>query len=336
MKYKLVLILVFYKVARFASADFIHPIDNCPIGYRLATLQEAESNDSSYHQLGEWTIPKPTHTLSMDDLSDKDNSTASNNKALKHSCTALQDETRPPIDHMLEAYEQEAITEASDERALMGQEGEPIVQLVTKNTLTDNVLFRGNLPISHSTEKFQYDNLVTRLEQAAATAGATLPENYTIIDISLINELTPEEAKNLSTEKEFWRAHPTLGYLINHPIYGAFTSPNTYPKATRKSLERYSLDHLNKLITEIHEKLISQNEHPLLLYVHCEDGKDRTGEVIAAYSMRYLEVSYKDALNNANDIAGRKIRRFSKHGIQWYAYYLRDVLDIPTIGPITD
>lgn len=72
----------------------------------------------------------------------------------------------------------------------------------------------------------------------------------------------------------------------------------------------------------------------MIIYVHCEAGFDRTGEVIAAYQLRYQGNSYNQAYRNAVKVAGRNIRAFSKHGLQWYAYYLREVERLPTIGDI--
>lgn len=80
--------------------------------------------------------------------------------------------------------------------------------------------------------------------------------------------------------------------------------------------------------------LDTDEKKPLVIYVHCEAGFDRTGEVIAAYQLRHQGKSYHQAYQNAVEVAGRQISSFSKHGLQWYAYYLREVEKVPTIGDI--
>ena len=201
--------------------------------------------------------------------------------------------------------------------------------------LSGNLLFRGNMPVADGA--FQYDALVQSMRDAAQAAGRTLPPQFRVIDVSLVNELTPGEKGDLAAERAFWSSRPGQGQLLHHPIYGSVTSPNDYPASIRHRLEKKpSLGHLGDLIDTLHALLTKSSADgvPVLLYVHCEAGKDRTGEAIAAYAMKYMGVSYQAALANAQAVAGRDISRFNKNGLQWQAYYLADYAGIPTVGPI--
>lgn len=208
-----------------------------------------------------------------------------------------------------------------------------LVSLLAHDTHSVNYLFRGNMPIVN--DELSYKALVTALKNA--TPGQALPDQFFLIDISLVNSINPNEAKDLGIERRFWNANATLGQVINHPVYGSLTSPHDFPEAERKRLEMIpTLSSTDVLLENIQSLLMTKqlNGLPLVLYIHCEGGKDRTGEVAAAYAMRYLGSTYADAYANAKRIAGRDISSFSRNELQWYAYYLRDIQKLPTIGDI--
>ncbi|MGY4534167.1 hypothetical protein ACVW0Y_003305 [Pseudomonas sp. TE3786] len=208
-----------------------------------------------------------------------------------------------------------------------------LVHLVDHDSNTGNFLFRGNMPISN--KAFSYQQLVAAMRNASP--GVPLPDKVYLIDVSLVNSINPAEAADLKIEQGFWQQNPTLGKLINHPVYGSITSPNDYPSALRKRLEKIpTISRIDDLVVDLQAllKMPQMSGVTLAIYVHCEAGKDRTGEVAAAYAMKYLGSSYAKAYANANAIAKRAISQFSRNELQWYAYYLKDVRKVPSIGPI--
>ena len=66
---------------------------------------------------------------------------------------------------------------------------------------------------------------------------------------------------------------------------------------------------------------------PVVIYIHCEAGKDRTGEISGSYYMKYLNWEFNQALWYDNHcVEGtRDISTESKNGLQWYCYYLKYV-----------
>ena len=305
----------------------------CPQGSRLMTAQEASAQRSALCPvLGPWTISRLAAGASIGGSGYGCTPGQNDTRDLGHSvCVLGPEEKERDHRHMLEEYE----AERTGSQVASFDLNPNVVRLVQGDLSSGNLLFRGNMPVKEGV--FQYDDLVQSMRNAAQAAGRALPAQFRIIDISLVNELTPGEKNDLAVEKAYWSSHPAQGQLINHPIYGSLTSPHDYPTDVRMRLERKpSLGHLGDLIEKIHTLLTTRSADgvPVLLYVHCEAGKDRTGEAIAAYSMKYMGVPYKAALVDADTIAGRDISRFSRNGLQWHAFYLTDVERIPTVGPI--
>lgn len=208
-----------------------------------------------------------------------------------------------------------------------------LVSLINQDAASGNFLFRGNMPLTNN--GFAYDQLVAALKKASP--GHNLPEQFYLVDISLINSINPQEAGDLKIEKAYWQQHTSNGQLINHPIYGSLTSPNDYATDARKKLEKIpTLSNTDVLLERIQSLLLASQQSglPLVVYIHCEAGKDRTGEIAASYEMKYLARSYSDAYTNAKRIAKRDISGFSRNELQWYAYFLKDVQNVPTIGDI--
>lgn len=56
---------------------------------------------------------------------------------------------------------------------------------------------------------------------------------------------------------------------------------------------------------------------PAAVFVHCEAGEDRTGEVIGSYSIRWLQMSFAKALAVDNHIESRTIQCPSAYEFAW-------------------
>jgi len=63
-------------------------------------------------------------------------------------------------------------------------------------------------------------------------------------------------------------------------------------------------DDMPRVLEKMHV-LLTQQSGPALVYSHCEAGTDRTGQVSGGYYLKYLNMSFPQALNTDNHIQGR-------------------------------
>ena len=208
------------------------------------------------------------------------------------------------------------------------------LKLVYCNDVSGNCLFRSNVPVKDGA--FAYDHLVQAMQSAyEGRYGKPLPEKFELVDVSLLNWFTDAEA--IKIEQNYFKHNPEKGRMIHHPIYGALFSPSMYPEMLQDWLEQIpSFGEIGSLEDNLGQIVSTAGDRPQMVLVHCRGGHDRTGEVIAAYQMRYLGISYRTAYAQANAAAKGVISPYSRNGLEWYAYYLRDVLGIHTVGEIDD
>ena len=126
-----------------------------------------------------------------------------------------------------------------------------------------NSLFRGNEPAT-SNLSFAYSSLVSTMRSTALSEGNfTLPSEFYIIDINLLNELKESDREDIALEKAFFSSHPHLGEFVNWVIAGDLTSPLDYPKFVRKEMakeiEFWQFDKLHSRIPWLQKTL---NEKP--------------------------------------------------------------------------
>lgn len=190
-------------------------------------------------------------------------------------------------------------------------------------------LFRGDLPeIDHT---FCYTSLMDSVRAYLANRGDTLSDSVQLIDLSFLNKIA--EMKQIDTEKNWFSAHPELGRMLLYSLYGALINPCDLDKSLRDDiLTHHDVDGLKKLMTQL--KSLMEASQDTVIYMHCNAGKDRTGEAAAAYLMQFQNYSYEAAIRLDQDIAQRSLRELSLNAIRWYAFYLRDIAKLSSIGSI--
>jgi len=109
---------------------------------------------------------------------------------------------------------------------------------------------------------------------------------------------------------------------VSYPIIGSLVNPDDLSKGVVKdlaeSLKSWSFDDIPKAMDEIRSLLETSNTLPLIIYIHCEAGMDRTGEVSGSYYLKYLGWTFQEALwYDNNCIENRDIEFASKNGLQW-------------------
>lgn len=209
----------------------------------------------------------------------------------------------------------------------------------------NNFLFRGNLPLKKKgsvKHEFAYEELVDAIKECLAEQNIPV-KTFTIMDISFLNYFT--DFFRIEKEKHWFRHHPETGCFLLKPFYGIWLDPCSLSEESRLSL--LLDDHLEGLFHDFYElkTFIPYLKHIMdtpshtdfVIYMHCIEGKDRTGAAAACYLMHHHGHSYKQVIEQAQGIADRTCKCLmfpSKYAIQWYAFYLRDVLGIGTIGCI--
>jgi len=177
---------------------------------------------------------------------------------------------------------------------------------------------------------------------AGKKEGVKIPSAYYLIDVNLLNIEKPNDAKLISMEYQFFKAKPYLGQIQVWGMVGTGLSATDPLLSCRGYLARHLDQWLaDKLVTrvEILRKWLTggpmfirkKNPLPIVIYVHCVVGCDRTGELIGAYYLRYLLKSWEE-MNALNRSMCPRNRHFgSKHyrATQWYAHWLDLKYGIP-------
>ncbi|MGZ3636192.1 MAG: hypothetical protein ACXU9N_09300 [Syntrophales bacterium] len=172
-----------------------------------------------------------------------------------------------------------------------------------------------------------------------------LPPSYTIVVISLlwINDIQdPEQAARerglLFEEISFFRSNSQIGQVHSWTSKGTGLSPLDPALSSNRDHLAMNLDSWlsDPLVWRV-EKLRAWLENPLELgitgpvvfYVHCFGGCDRTGESIGSYAMRYTDKSWErmNSLNKGccrvDSTSGETIYATENcNALRWYGLWL--------------
>jgi len=154
---------------------------------------------------------------------------------------------------------------------------------------------------------------------------------YACAIVSFMNSLT--EKSEIHREETFFKENPQLGGFLHWGILGAFYNACKVEETLRKELalniRHWDIDHLINRTHAVYEMVHSPspfNGKPLVIYVHCMAGTDRTGEFSGSYYMRYLNWTFLQTLKFDYTVSNRPITSFSEYAMNWvcwYFYYTR-------------
>lgn len=196
-------------------------------------------------------------------------------------------------------------------------------------------LVRGNIPIIGG--KFCYDLLKNKIKEVIIQSGVSIRDNFKIVDVSLLG-YSAEDQKFLQIEKDWFSHNPDTGLFIHKPILGISTNVLSIEPSFHKLLANTNIDGLRELIYTLKE-IMHISLYPgedTVIYIHCTAGKDRTGEVSAAYLMQNKNLSYIQVTELNREIAGRDVYIKQANAICLYALYLRNIKNCSWIGPILE
>jgi len=191
-------------------------------------------------------------------------------------------------------------------------------------TLDNNFLFRGGNP---NFFVFQYGTLIREFGERLQSVNLPLPSKFYLIDVNLLNPNKTPDREHIDEETRFFNDHSDLGEIVQHPILGETTSPFSYNSTSVKeralTFATWSQDKLPAFIEQIRKTMSQSNATPSVLYIHCECGCDRTGEISGSYYMAYMNMSLHDAHVLDEKIAGREILTDNHNALDWYCFYLK-------------
>eukprot|EP00730_Choanoeca_flexa_P011135 TRINITY_DN2381_c0_g1_i1.p1 TRINITY_DN2381_c0_g1~~TRINITY_DN2381_c0_g1_i1.p1 ORF type:complete len:239 (+),score=70.31 TRINITY_DN2381_c0_g1_i1:1-717(+) len=185
-----------------------------------------------------------------------------------------------------------------------------------------NYFYRGNLPIT-SNHTFAMRAVYNQAAILAKQANLTLPAELYFVDLSLLDL----ELEDAFIEKNYFEKNPENGEYVSLPTVGDLVAPKSVSETLRKELARdlprWQIDKLPSKMDKLHTLLRKTYPQPALVYIHCEAGMDRTGEMSGSYYLHALNYTFAHALAVDNSIESRSISKYSRNAFQWYCYYLQ-------------
>lgn len=185
-----------------------------------------------------------------------------------------------------------------------------------------NYVFRGGNPVVR--DVFAYEAL---LNQMNLTVAHNLPGNVYMLVINLLNPSVPAEASYIDAEIAYWAANPTQGNTVLYTSLGAPYAPYGFSNSSiEEKVENLSsfMDPLDVWISYTHQQLVSwTGDVPLIIYVHCTCGCDRTGEFSVGWYMQYQGDSLVEARTINTDLIQRDMFTQNLDAAEWYCFYLK-------------
>ena len=186
------------------------------------------------------------------------------------------------------------------------------------DNIGDNFLFRGGNPFTASSKEaqFSYDQLSIIFKKTLAEKNYNI-DDFHLVDISLLDL---DEYNQISLERKFFAQNPDKGEFINISTIDLgllFTGFET------DFLTNNYHDFITKKLNKIHTTLSKEYDKPLIIYLHCNGGRDRTGFMSAAYKMLFLNIPASQAINQNEFDVGRNSEGFYATAIISYCHYLQ-------------
>jgi hypothetical protein len=206
------------------------------------------------------------------------------------------------------------------------------VDTLTNQYGVTNYLFRGALPLTGNAQdgySFNYQGLRASIKDAAPLGEAPFPDDYQIYDINLLQWENADEVPKIETEYNFFLNNPQQGTFMFWETKGTGLCPLLPPLSVNWDLVEYLATNLDEWISDtlvtrtqaLHD-LLENFTTPTVIYVHCEGGDDRTGEIIGAYYMRWLNMSWSQMNERNQEVAGGPFGCNNFRAALWYAIYL--------------
>lgn len=203
-----------------------------------------------------------------------------------------------------------------------------------------NYLFRGVSPTackpdpkdpSKCIRVFDYDGL-TGAMTANCPPYARLQQPFYLAVIDLVH---PDENAEIEPAMDFFFKNKAKGRLHfwdtnGTPVCYFDTAPGERQRLLA-NLGEWLPDPLIWRVAALRRMLeASQLPTPVVVYVHCDGGCDRTAELIGAYRLRYMGDSWHTVWSEQP--CGRPLGCDNYRALQWYAFWLNQTLGFSLTG----
>lgn len=205
------------------------------------------------------------------------------------------------------------------------------VDSVTENSAPPTFLFRGPSPVPGG--QFDYTGLVAAIRGADNPPPTPVPDSFYLVVITLLNA---SEGAEISAELEYFAEPSNAGVGEVHwwETTGTsqcyFQTPPEQRAALVADLDLWFPEPLiwrtATLRSWLQNPPSGANGRPVVIYVHCDGGCDRTGEMIGAYMLRYMNTSWSEMYaNNRPCVLGNGLpwppACPNYCALQWYAFW---------------
>ena len=198
------------------------------------------------------------------------------------------------------------------------------------DAFANNLLFRGPSPCLQPDGEpmfYDYDGLTAALQRALPHNFA-LPDNYMLMDLCLMYDDDPA----VSVIEEFFQRNQNFGSVVRvSHVDGAGTCYFTTPEPDRQyyldTFDEWLKDRLIATVEMVRGWLESSPfPVPVIVYVHCDGGCDRTAEIIGGYMLRYMGTTWAELsdIRPCEWVGGdpRPLGCNNYRALQWYAVWL--------------
>lgn len=191
------------------------------------------------------------------------------------------------------------------------------------DTVGNNYIFRGNAPfvIKDGKEIFAQEELTSYFNNILSKQGHDSLQDYYLIDVNLLDL---DQYYTIKKEQKFFKQHPEYGEMI----YISTLSPSLLIEylpinfVTSPITKNYNL-WITKTLNEIHDLALRQTNKPVVIYIHCGAGRDRTGLMVAGYRMLFSELSLSEVKSQNVEEVGRSSRDSYDRAMHSYCLYTK-------------
>ena len=192
------------------------------------------------------------------------------------------------------------------------------------DSVENNYIFRGNNPfVTKNGEKvFAYDELTKNFNSILNKQGLALPQDYYLVDFSLLDL---DEYYDIEKERKFFAANPQAGRLINVSTLSPsllLKSSKDANKITKEVIENYN-SWLTETLEKLHEIAAKKLDKPVVIYIHCNSGRDRTGMIAANYRLLFSKMNLAEVRQKNIAEAGRNSDEFYDRAMRSYCLHVK-------------